>query len=71
MAQPNKVYQPLPLRTESDVEQEVQQNILVTSVDQVLNWARRSSLWPAMPTSSTARRRIWTSMPKRPETAFT
>jgi NADH-quinone oxidoreductase subunit B len=48
MVQPNKVYQPLPLRTESDVEQEVQQNILVTSVDQVLNWARSSSLWPCM-----------------------
>lgn len=46
-SQANKVYQPLPL-LQTDVEQELQQNILVTSVDQVLNWARRSSLWPAM-----------------------
>jgi NADH-quinone oxidoreductase subunit B len=48
MTQANKVYQPLPLRLESDVEEEVQQNILVTSVDQLVNWARRSSLWPCM-----------------------
>ena len=48
MPQANKVYQPLPLRLDSDVDEEVQQNILVTSVDQVVNWARRSSLWPCM-----------------------
>jgi len=48
MTQANKVYQPLPLSLSTDVEEEVQQNILVTSVDQVLNWARRSSLWPVM-----------------------
>ena len=48
MPQANKVYQPLPLRLDSDVDEEVQQNILVTSVDQVLNWSRRSSLWPCM-----------------------
>ena len=36
------------LDTTPHVEEELQQNILVTSVDQVLNWARRSSLWPAM-----------------------
>jgi len=47
MAQANKVYQPLPLLG-SDVEDELQQNVLVTSVDQVVNWARRSSLWPVM-----------------------
>lgn len=47
MAQANKVYQPLPLLG-SDVDEEVQQNVLVTSVDKVLNWARRSSIWPAM-----------------------
>ncbi len=48
MTQANKVYQPLPLHLHSDVEEEVQQNILVTSVDQLVNWARRSSLWPCM-----------------------
>ncbi|MFQ6019361.1 MAG: NADH-quinone oxidoreductase subunit B, partial [Dehalococcoidia bacterium] len=31
-----------------DVDQSLRQNLLVTSVDGVLNWARRSSLWPAM-----------------------
>ena len=46
--QANKVYQPLPLHLDTDVEEEVQSTILVSSVDQVLNWARRSSLWPAM-----------------------
>jgi NADH-quinone oxidoreductase subunit B len=49
MSQANKVYQPLPMTTlDTDVERELEQNILITSVDQVLNWARRSSLWPAM-----------------------
>ncbi len=38
---------PLRLFTD-DVDEELKNNILVTSVDQVLNWARRSSLWPAM-----------------------
>src|SRR5512139_1824298 len=47
MPQANKVYEPLPL-IDTRVEEELQQNVLVTSVDQVLNWARRSSLWPAM-----------------------
>ena len=28
------------------LEEEVQRNILVTSIDAVLNWARRSSVWP-------------------------
>ena len=45
---PSKVYDPLPLVGTTDVEQELMQQILVTSVDQILNWARRSSLWPAM-----------------------
>jgi len=31
-----------------EVEQALQRNLLVTSVDSVLNWARSSSLWPAM-----------------------
>ncbi|GAB4339244.1 MAG: hypothetical protein Kow0010_27440 [Dehalococcoidia bacterium] len=43
-----KVYEPLPLVRQTDVEAEVSQNLLVTSVDQVVNWARRSSLWPVM-----------------------
>ncbi|MBI1884792.1 MAG: NADH-quinone oxidoreductase subunit B [Chloroflexi bacterium] len=37
-----------PLAGELDVEQSLKQNLLVSSVDTVLNWARRSSLWPAM-----------------------
>src|SRR3989337_4359284 len=43
-----KQYQPLPLVSDTAVEDEIQQNLLVTTVDQVLNWSRRSSLWPAM-----------------------
>ena len=46
--QANKIYQPIPLHLDTDVEEELQQNVLISSVDQVLNWARRSSLWPAM-----------------------
>ena len=30
------------------LEEEPQRNILLTSVDAILNWARRSSLWPAI-----------------------
>ena len=30
------------------LDEEVQRNILLTSVDIILNWARRSSMWPAM-----------------------
>ena len=30
------------------LEEEPERNILLTSVDKVLNWARRSSLWPAI-----------------------
>jgi NADH-quinone oxidoreductase subunit B len=32
----------------TDIDQDVRNNILVSSVDTVLNWARSSSLWPAM-----------------------
>ena len=32
----------------TDIEQELQSNLLLGSVDQVLNWARSSSLWPVM-----------------------
>ena len=31
-----------------DIEQDIKNNILVSSVDTVVNWARSSSLWPAM-----------------------
>ncbi|HZP25585.1 MAG TPA: NADH-quinone oxidoreductase subunit B family protein [Dehalococcoidia bacterium] len=38
-----------PLRDESEfVEEALRQNLLLTSVDGVLNWARKSSLWPVM-----------------------
>ncbi len=30
------------------LEEEVSRNILLTSIDAILNWARRSSLWPAI-----------------------
>lgn len=32
----------------SDIEHDLKQNLLVSKVDTVLNWARSSSLWPAM-----------------------
>ena len=31
-----------------DLDEEVRKNVLLTSVDQIVNWARASSLWPAM-----------------------
>ena len=31
-----------------DLDEEVRKNVLLTSVDGLLNWARASSLWPAM-----------------------
>jgi len=33
---------------DTDVEEELENNLLLGSVDQLLNWARSSSLWPAM-----------------------
>ncbi len=30
------------------LEEELQRNILLTSVDAIINWARRTSLWPAV-----------------------
>ena len=30
----------------ADLEEELRKNVLLTSVDQVMNWARSSSLWP-------------------------
>ena len=41
MAESTKVYQPLPLHLDTNVEEEVESNLLITSVDQVLNWSRR------------------------------
>jgi NADH-quinone oxidoreductase subunit B len=32
----------------TSVEEDVEQNLLLASLDNVLNWARSSSLWPAM-----------------------
>jgi NADH-quinone oxidoreductase subunit B len=46
MVQPNDTI-PLTQITTS-VEQDLEQNLLLGSVDAVLNWARSSSLWPAM-----------------------
>ena len=34
--------------TGTDVDEELKSNLLLGSVDQVLNWARSSSLWPVM-----------------------
>lgn len=31
-----------------DIERELQNNLLISTVDMVVNWARSSSLWPAM-----------------------
>ncbi len=36
------------IREDSDIEEAVRRNILLTSVDAVVSWARRSSLWPVM-----------------------
>jgi NADH-quinone oxidoreductase subunit B len=36
------------IREDSDIEEAVRRNILVASVDAVVSWARRSSLWPVM-----------------------
>ena len=38
----------IPLATGTDIEEELRDNLLVSSVDHVLNWARSSSLWPVM-----------------------
>ena len=40
--------QDLILLDDTDVEEELKKNLLLGSVDQLLNWARSSSLWPAM-----------------------
>src|SRR5512143_3838227 len=33
--------------TGTDVEREVEQGLLLTTLDRMVNWARRSSIWPA------------------------
>ncbi len=38
---------PIPIEPR-ELDEDVKQNLLVTSADTVLNWARSSSLWPAM-----------------------
>ncbi len=36
------------IREDGDLEESIRKNMLVTSLDGVVNWARRSSLWPLM-----------------------
>src|SRR5436305_11232499 len=36
------------IQVSTSVEEDVEQNLLLASLDNVLNWARSSSLWPAM-----------------------
>jgi len=36
------------IQPQTDIDQELHQNLLLSSVDTVLNWARSSSLWPTM-----------------------
>jgi NADH-quinone oxidoreductase subunit B len=36
------------IREEGDIEEAVKRNILLASVDSLVSWARRSSLWPVM-----------------------
>jgi NADH-quinone oxidoreductase subunit B len=37
-----------PLGIPTDIDKDVERNLLLGSVDTVMNWARSSSLWPAM-----------------------
>jgi NADH-quinone oxidoreductase subunit B len=37
-----------PLGINTDIDKDVERNLLLGSVDTVMNWARSSSLWPAM-----------------------
>src|SRR5687768_9452542 len=46
MVQPNDQIPLTPIST--SVEQDLEQNLLLGTVDSLLNWARSSSLWPAM-----------------------
>ena len=38
----------LPLVSGTDIDEDLKGNLLLSSVNQVLNWARSSSLWPVM-----------------------
>jgi NADH-quinone oxidoreductase subunit B len=38
---------PIPIEP-TDLDEDVQRNLLVTSAETIFNWARSSSLWPAM-----------------------
>jgi NADH-quinone oxidoreductase subunit B len=46
MVQPDDILPVIPVST--TVEQDLEQNLLLGSVENLLNWARSSSLWPAM-----------------------
>ncbi len=39
---------PLLPETGTDVDQDLSRNLLLTRMDEILTWARRSSIWPAM-----------------------
>ena len=47
MASANTRPDTIPL-ADLNIDQELKQNLLISSVDTVVNWARSSSLWPAM-----------------------
>ena len=47
MVQSNENNLPL-IQVSTSVEEDLEQNLLLGSVDNLLNWARSSSLWPAM-----------------------
>jgi NADH-quinone oxidoreductase subunit B len=50
---------------ESSIEESVRQNVLLTSLESVVNWARRSSLWPvAFGLACCAIEMIATAMPR-------
>jgi NADH-quinone oxidoreductase subunit B len=51
--------------TQSSIEESVRQNVLLTSLEGVVNWARRSSLWPvAFGLACCAIEMIATAMPR-------
>ena len=45
----SKAREPFPDRTYETVDgQEIPQNVIVSTLDEVLAWSRKSSMWPAM-----------------------
>jgi NADH-quinone oxidoreductase subunit B len=48
LARPLDLLKAAPDLAPLDLDEEVRKNVLLTSVDGILNWARSSSLWPAM-----------------------